>query len=323
MSIRLALAAGILLIATQPTRSEPAQPVFREDFAYAPGLLPLDKWVIPPGRDRSRLAIVSDPIGKTVLRVTVQEGDVLDGATEAMREARRYVCDGQGSRARAMESEPGGVAPTERTEVQLRTDAATGAGEVVTFGAPVWYRFSFKLAGDWPHDVPAAGRTPCRTVIQQIKQDSFKDGVSCGASPFLKIEARPSGDRARFFAQIATGAPCAAPPQVRRVQICVTNDLRRDVWNTVNVRLYPAQDASGRADIWLNGVHCGAYRGPMGDPQQGFRRDGRPVVNTQPRFGIYRDWRAETQTIYFDRIVFWDADPTGHPDWIIAGQPTP
>jgi hypothetical protein len=55
----------------------------------------------------------------------------------------------------------------------------------------VWYRFSFKIAADWPQDVPAAGRQSCRTVIHQIKQDSFKSGKSCNASPFFKIEARP------------------------------------------------------------------------------------------------------------------------------------
>ena len=44
-------------------------------------------------------------------------------------------------------------------------------------------------------------------------------------------------------------------------------------------------------------------------------------INTQPRFGIYRDWRAETQTIYFDKIMFWNAEPTGHPDW--GAGPTP
>jgi len=30
----------------------------------------------------------------------------------------------------------------------------------VKFGELVWYRFSFKIAGDWPQDVPAAGRQP-------------------------------------------------------------------------------------------------------------------------------------------------------------------
>ena len=263
MSRRLAVAASLLLFAAvAPALAAPPQPVFREDFAYAPGWLPLDKWVMPLNRDRSRLAIVPDPIskdsiGKTVLRVTVREGDVLDGATDAARRAKDYVCDTRGSRARAMEAAPGGVAPTERTEIQVRTNPATGAGELVKFGAPVWYRFSFKLAADWPHDVPAPGRTPCRTVIHQVKQDSFKDGVSCSASPFFKVEARPLGDHALFFAQIAAGAACASPPRVKRVQICVVRDLRRDVWTDVNVRLYPMQDASGRADVWLNGIHCG------------------------------------------------------------------
>src|SRR6516165_579185 len=135
----------------------------------------------------------------------VQEGDGLDGASEAMLQARRYVCDSEGSRAAALEAEPGGVVPSERAEIQVRFDRATGAGELVKFGQLVWYRFSFKIAGDWPRDVPVAGRQTCRTVIHQIKQDSFKDGKSCNASPFFKIEARPLGERVRFFAQVATG----------------------------------------------------------------------------------------------------------------------
>ena len=43
--------------------------------------------------------------------------------------------------------------------------------------------------------------------------------------------------------------------------------------------------------------------------------------STHSRFGIYRDWRAETQTIYFDKIVFWNADPSGHPDWEVTPLP--
>ena len=45
---------------------------------------------------------------------------------------------------------------------------------------------------------------------------------------------------------------------------------------------------------------------------------GAPFINAQPRFGIYRDWRAETQTIYFDKIMFWNKDPSGHPDWSVT-----
>jgi Polysaccharide lyase len=101
---------------------------------------------------------------------------------------------------------------------------------------------------------------------------------------------------------------------VTRTQIC-QRDLPREIWTTVQVRLNPAHDASGQVDIWLNGTFCRTYRGPMADRDYGARRNGAPFINAQPRFGIYRDWRAETQTIYFDKIMFWNAHPWGHPDW--------
>src|SRR5271156_2411400 len=177
------LAALLLLDALAPATAvaQPTpQPIFTELFAYDPGEPSqlLEKWLISSQLDSElqplRVGVVEDPIGKTVGRVTVQEGDGLDGASEAMLQARRYVCDSEGSRAAALETEPGGVVPSERAEIQVRSDRATGAGELVKFGQPVWYRFSFKIAGDWPQDIPAVGRQPCRTVIHQIKQDSFK-----------------------------------------------------------------------------------------------------------------------------------------------------
>jgi hypothetical protein len=202
----------------------------------------------------------------------------------------------------------------------VRSDRATGAGELVRFGEVVWYRFSFKVDRDWPQDFPVAGRQLCRTVIHQIKQDSFKDGKSCDTSPFFKIEARPLGQYVRFFAQVAAGSSCDRPPLVRRVKIC-RRDLPRESWATVHVRLNPAHDASGQVEIWLNGSFCGSYRGPMADRDYGVRRNGMPFINAQPRFGIYRDWRAETQTIYFDKIMFWNADPSRHPDWGVSSPP--
>jgi hypothetical protein len=303
----------------------PPQPIFAESFAEDPAapFPPPGKWTISALLDRkvraSRVGLAADPIGRTVGRITVEQGDALDGASDEARLAKRYVCDADGSRAAEMEAEPGG-APTERAEIQVKADRASGAGELVKFGETLWYRFSFKVADDWPRDMPIAGRTPCRTVIQQIKQNAAKDGEDCGASPFFKIEARPLGERIRFFAQIAEGASCASPPAVRRTQICV-NDVPRATWIAVNVRIFPTLDATGRVDLWLNGAACGSYRGPMGDPEHGARRQGLPFVDTQPRFGIYRDWRAETQTIYFDKIMFWNAEPTGHPDW--GAGPTP
>jgi Polysaccharide lyase len=301
------------------------QHVFTELFAYDPAVPSqlLGKWLISPQLDRKlqplRVGVVEDRIGKTVGRVTVQEGDGLDGANEAILQARRYICDGQGSRAAAVEA-GGGVVPTERAEIQVRSDRATGADELVKFDEPVWYRFSFNIGSDWPQDVPIAGRQTCRTVIHQIKQDSFKDGKSCDASPFFKVEARPLGDRVRFFAQVASGTPCVPSPMVKRTQLC-RRDLPRESWTTVQVHLSPAHDASGQVDVWLDGRFCGAYRGPMADRDYGARRNGVPFINAQPRFGIYRDWRAETQTIYFDKIMFWNADPSGHPDWNVGPPP--
>jgi Polysaccharide lyase len=323
--VTLLLLAAVLppLAPAHPT----PQPVFTELFAYdpaAPSQL-LRKWRISSQLDSQlqplRVGVVEDRMGKTVGRVTVQEGDGLDGATDGMLQAKDYICTSRGSRAAAVEAEPGGVVPSERAEMQVRSERATGAGELVKFGEVVWYRFSFKIAGDWPRDVPVAGRQLCRTVIHQIKQDSFKDGKSCDASPFFKIEARPLGERARFFAQVASGTPCARPPTVMRTQIC-RRDLPREIWNTVQVRLNPAHDPSGRVDMWLNGRFCGTFQGPMADRDHGIRRNGAPFINAQPRFGIYRDWRAETQTIYFDKIMFWNADPSGHPDWGVTPPPS-
>jgi hypothetical protein len=317
------LATGMgLLGLTGPAHASdrPAIPVFAETFAYDPatGGDFLRRWSLTRSLDNAigalRASIVADSNGKTVARIIVRSQEALEEADEATIQARHYVCDSQGSRANAIEAEPGGTVPTERTEIQMKRNDAAADGDVVRFDAPVWYRFSFKVGDDWPQDRIAPGRTPCRTVIHQIKQDSYKDGDSCGASPFFKIEARPFGTHIRFFAQASAGSACT-PGTVRRTQFCVADDLEADTWISVNVRLYPALDARGEADVWLNGRYCGSYRGPMGDALFGARRDGVPYVNVQPRFGIYRDWRAETQTIYFDKILFWHTEPKGHPDW--------
>ena len=70
------------------------QAVFTELFAYdpaAPSQL-LGKWLISSQLDPKlqplRVGVVEDPIGRAVGRITVQEGDGLSGANEAMLEAR-------------------------------------------------------------------------------------------------------------------------------------------------------------------------------------------------------------------------------------------
>ena len=128
-------AVALLLFAvftpTMAVAQQTPQPVFTELFAYdpaAPSQL-LGKWRISSQLDSKlqplRVGVVEDPIGKTVGRVTVQEGDGLEGASDAMLQARRYVCDSKGSRAAAMEAEPSGVVPNERAEIQARSDRAT------------------------------------------------------------------------------------------------------------------------------------------------------------------------------------------------------
>ena len=97
--VALLLLAALAMAVAQQT----PQPVFTELFTYdptAPSQL-LGKWLISSQLDSKlqplRVGVVDDRIGKTVGRVTVQEGDVLDGASEAMLQASRYVCDSEGS----------------------------------------------------------------------------------------------------------------------------------------------------------------------------------------------------------------------------------
>src|SRR5215472_18273816 len=98
----LAAVRSPAMVAAQRT----PQPVFTELFAYdpaAPSQL-LGKWRISSRLDNKlqplRVGVVEDRIGKTVGRVTVHEGDGLDGANDAMMKARHYICNSEGSQRR-------------------------------------------------------------------------------------------------------------------------------------------------------------------------------------------------------------------------------
>src|SRR3981081_2466782 len=100
----LLLLAAVFSSTTAAAQRTP-QPIFTELSAYdpvAPSQL-LGKWLISSQLDSKlqplRVGVVEDRIGKTVGRITVQEGDGLAGANEAMLEARRYICSSEGSRA--------------------------------------------------------------------------------------------------------------------------------------------------------------------------------------------------------------------------------
>src|SRR6266446_3068521 len=145
-----------------------------------------------------------------------------------------------------------------------------------------------------PHRHPPdqAGFLQRREVVQRQPLLQNRGAAARRSRALLR-----AGGRRHTLCPAAHGDACADLP-VRSP---------RERWTTVQVRLNTAHGASGRVDIWLNGAFCGAYQGPMADSDYGARRNGAPFINAQPRFGIYRDWRAETQTIYFDKIMFWNA----------------
>ena len=102
LDARRGAAALLLLAALAPATAvaqRTPQPIFTELFAYDPAEPSqlLGKWRISSQLDSKlrplRVGVVEDPIGKTVGRVTVQEGDGLDGASEAMlQEIGRASC---------------------------------------------------------------------------------------------------------------------------------------------------------------------------------------------------------------------------------------
>ena len=140
MVARLIAIVGALFVAlgAAAQSSKPPDPIFVETFPYTSPSQIEGKWLISsllaPELRAVRVGLALDAIGHTVGRITVQEGDALDGATDAMKQDKRYVCDAEGSRAAQMEAEPNGIAPSERAEIQVKSDRKTGAGEIVKFG---------------------------------------------------------------------------------------------------------------------------------------------------------------------------------------------
>ena len=92
--ILLLLAAVLSPPMAAAQRIQIPQPVFTELFAYDPAKPSqlLGKWLISSQLDSKlqplRVGAVEDDIGKTVGLVTVQEGDGLAGANEAMLQAK-------------------------------------------------------------------------------------------------------------------------------------------------------------------------------------------------------------------------------------------
>jgi hypothetical protein len=285
--MRAALAlVGAALVAYSPAR---AAPTFAENFAQAcaTGAAPdLAAWRISGSLDRavwpSRLTCGAAPEDAGALRIEVRPGDAYD-------------------------PNPGDI-PTERVEIQLKR-------EVVKFEHPVWYSFRFRLTAPWP-------AVENRTVINQIKQniapaDDIARGGTCpAANPFFKIETgyRDAVAGPAFVAKTRGTADCRDGKAASL--FCGPWALRPDTWSRVNVALRASQRDSDLR-VWLDGRPCPRIGGPLGYLDHGVRNEaGEPIVDTQPRFGIYRDALPGTpQAIEFADIAFWETAPAGDPAW--------
>ena len=234
--------------------------------------------------------------------------------------ADRFACKsqaGSGNRYVTIEVRPGdgrdnpaNSNSTERAEIQIKR------GDLVQFDEPVWYRFKFRLDGPWQ-----GGSN--RTVLHQIKQNiatnfdaEIETGAPCvSANPFFRVHVREfEPGRLALRADIAESIGC--PSEAGRHVICPAVPIETDRWYTINVAMRPSpQTARGYAKVWVDGVACGDYRGRFGYPTYGVKREGKPFIDTPPRFGIYRDKLAVTQRVSFDEIAFWREKPAASPLW--------
>lgn len=236
---------------------------------------------LDPGSWRSRIVCDLSSPSRPILRISVHPGDAPDQSV--------------------------GDAPTERVEIQIKK-------EVIKFDEPTWYHFAFRLEAPWR----GLGN---RTVIHQVKQNIPTEetkplGACQAANPLFKIEAIPSETGANFVAKVRGSADCNAG---QSKIICGPWHLNVGDWNDVNVMLKPSlQEGASAIQVYLNGRACDfSYTGRLGFLDHGMRHeDGRPFIDVQPRFGIYRDTLpGVVQSIDFADIQFWSTDPSSDPAW--------
>jgi len=176
------------------------------------------------------------------------------------------------------------------------------------------YGFRFRLVSPWQG-------IDNRTVIHQIKQDIDPSqetpvGTCASANPLFKIEARATAEGAAFVVKVRGAVDCHETEEART--ICGPWSVVVGDWNQVRVALRPSlREGASDLRVWLNGRACDGYSGRLGYLNQGMRdAAGRPVIDAQPRFGIYRDaLPGVVQSIDFADIVFWSSDPSGESGW--------
>jgi Polysaccharide lyase len=287
--LRLWLFLSVIGAAVVPALAQGPQPIFRSDFGTS-CVIGSSDWKISTGLDKAvrserlRCAASANPGERhRTLLVTIRPGD-------------------------AYEPEPTSTS-TERVEIQVRR-------ELIRFDTTTWYSFMLRVHSPW---LPRENRT----VIQQIKQSIDKryeigrgsEETCTPAHPLFKIEVG-SNDSSPVFRAKTTGTT-ACGPDVGKKLICGDWPLSADTWHRVHVAIRPSQSATGsNLQVWLDGRACPVFRGILGYARYGVQHEGHPFIDTQPRFGIYRDALELSQTIEFDDIAFWDTKPTGHPVWV-------
>lgn len=176
---------------------------------------------------------------------------------------------------------------TERFELTLRQP-------MVNIGQEVWYAFAFRV----PAAFPAADT---RTVIHQFKENVRPVPANLPAGAKHCEKASPT-----FALYLVAG---------RKLQALVTSstdcdhtrhrlaerEITPDRWHEIIVHTRPSHGADGLLELYLDGELVGQYRGVMG-----YVCHGLGYIDTQPRFGIYRDAHpaAGPTTLYFDAIRF-------------------
>lgn len=176
---------------------------------------------------------------------------------------------------------------TERFELTLRRP-------MVNFEQEVWYAFAFRVPANFP-------TADTRTVMHQFKENVRP--VPADLPPGTKHCEKASPTFALYLAQ------------GRKLQALVTSstdcdhtrhhlaerELATDRWYEVMVHTRPAHTTEGFLDLYLDGELIGSYRGVMG-----YVCHGLGYIDTQPRFGVYRDAHpaAGPAALYYDAIRF-------------------
>lgn len=285
------LTAG--LAAAAALHAQPLAPVQVFDAVCALSTPDLADWRISGGLAReawaSRIACPRAVDAPQALRIEIRPGDAYDPS-------------------------PGDL-PNERVEIQARR-------ELVRFDQLAWYRFRFRLAAPWHAQTN-------RTVIHQVKQNiesklEIVNGGHCpSANPFFKIEAGWRDEVAAPAFVVKTRGTDNCRDGLSGVAVCGPWALRTGQWHQVHVRMRPSlREGDSDLQVWLDGRACPRMNGRLGYADGGRRdKEGRPLIDAQPRFGIYRDALPSTvQAIEFADLVFWHADPSSQLAWALLAQ---